>query len=196
MKLSSPVFENGQSIPALFTHDGDNISPPLHWSDAPKGTQSFAMIVEDPDAPSGVFTHWVIYNLPPVMQALDREVPEGGRYGSQAFQGMNDFHRIGYGGPQPPQGEHRYFFTLYALDTVLNLQQGVSKNKLLKAMEGHILDKAELMGRYEKQDQPDIARELAEEREHEDAYDLSVHDNKLQPEDGRYDQSDELLRNE
>lgn len=196
MKLHSPVFENGRHIPALFTHDGDNISPPLHWSGAPEDTQSFALIVDDPDAPSGIFTHWVIYNLPAAMQALDREVPEGGRYGSQALQGRNDFDGIGYGGPKPPYGEHRYVFTLYALDTVLDLQQGISKDQLLEAMEGHILDKAQLVGLYAKQDSPDVAKELAEDREHEDAYDMSVHEDKLQPEDGRYDQSDELLRNE
>lgn len=194
MKLTSPVFENGQSIPAIYSRDGDNISPPLHWTDAPSSTKSFALIVDDPDAPSGVFTHWVIFNLPGQMQALDREVPEGGHYGSEAIQGRNDYGGIGYGGPQPPSGEHRYFFKLYALDKKLELAEGCSKEDVLNAMSGHVLDQAELMGLYAFQKGPEMERELREGRAHEDAYDLAARKNQFQDESDEYDQSDEAIQ--
>lgn len=195
MRLQSPAFNDGAVIPALFTHDGDNISPPLHWSDAPGGTASFAIIMEDPDAPSGPFTHWVIYNLPSLMQALDREVPEGGRYGSQAFQGINDFGDMGYGGPRPPHGaEHRYIFNLYALDDLVPLEQGALKDTLVKAMEGHVLAQTRLTGLYATHSKADIDKELSEDHEFEDAYDLVARRDITQPEDGRYDQSDEPRR--
>ncbi len=184
MKLYSPVFENTQTIPAIFTCDGENISPPLHWSDVPDATQSLALILEDPDAPSGVFTHWIIFDIPAIMQGLDREVPEGGHYGDQARQGMNDFNNMGYGGPCPPQGEHRYIFTLYALDTLLNLEEGITKETLLEAMEGHILEQAELTGLYAKHEENDVIleHELSIERSEEDAYDRAVHYDEKQPE--------------
>ena len=184
MELHSPAFENAQPIPALFTHDGENISPPLHWSNVPEDTQSLALIVEDPDAPSGVFTHWVIYNLPPMMQGLDREVPEGGHYGDQAQQGINDFHTMGYGGPRPPSGEHRYIFRLFALDKMLRLDSEVTKEILLQAIEGHVLAEATLTGLYAKHERGDVAleHELSAERSQEDAYDRSVHYDEKQPE--------------
>ena len=187
MKLHSPVFKNMQAIPAIFTCDGENISPPLDWDNVPAEAASLALILEDPDAPSGVFTHWIIFNIPAKMQGLDREVPEGGHYGDQACQGMNDFSNMGYGGPCPPQGEHRYIFTLYALDTVLDLEEGMTKENLLQAMEGHILAQAELTGLYAHHDANDVTleHELNVERSEEDAYDRAVHYDEKQPEAGR-----------
>jgi Raf kinase inhibitor-like YbhB/YbcL family protein len=182
MKLNSPAFHDGENIPALFTQDGDNISPPLQWSNAPELTASFALVLEDPDAPGGVFTHWVLYNLPNVMRGIDREVPVGGHYGTQALQGINSFGEMGYGGPKPPSGEHRYVFTLYALDLVLDLEEGATKEDLFRAMDGHIIDQAELTGLYAKHEAVDVSKQLSEERSEEDAYDLSVHYDKTQPE--------------
>ncbi|MDB5490725.1 MAG: putative phospholipid-binding protein [Micavibrio sp.] len=182
MKLKSPAFRDSEDIPALFTHDGDNISPPLQWSGAPSDTASFALILQDPDAPNGVFTHWILYNIPNIMRGLDREVAVGGHYGTHALQGTNSFGTIGYGGPKPPSGEHRYIFTLYALDIVLDLEEGALKEDLLGAMSGHILDQAKLTGLYAKHDALDVSKELSEERSEEDAYDLSVHYDETQPE--------------
>lgn len=177
MQLHSPAFANNESIPVLFTGDGDNISPPLQWGGAPDGVVSYALIVEDPDAPSGVFTHWLIWNIPAIMTGLDREVPEGSHYGAQALQGMNDFGKIGYGGPKPPSGEHRYFFRIYALDSILELPAGASKDDLLDAMKGRILSQGELMGRYAVHDPLLAEHELKQAREAEDAYDRAAHYN-------------------
>lgn len=184
MKLYSPVFENAQPIPALFTCEGENISPPLHWRDIPDNSKSLAVMMEDRDTDGAPFTHWIIYNIPPKMQGLDREVPEGGHYGDQARQGLNDAQRMGYGGPCPPQDRHHYVFTLYALDRVLELDQAANKDTLLKAMEGCILAQAELTGIYEKHEPGDVAleHELNAERQAEDAYDRSAHYNEKQAE--------------
>jgi len=146
LELTSAVFGHGEAIPRKYTCDGEDISPPLQWSDPPPGTQSFALIVDDPDAPIGTWVHWVLYNLPAEVTALpeavplDAELPDGSRHG------QNSWRRLGYGGPCPPRGTHRYFFKLYALDTVLDLAAGASKKQLLRAMERHILAQAELMG--------------------------------------------------
>ena len=182
MKLRSPAFRDSEDIPALFTQDGDNISPPLHWMDAPQRTASFALILQDPDAPGGVFTHWVLYNIPNIMRGLDRDVAVGGHYGTQALQGINSFGDLGYGGPKPPSGEHRYIFTIYALDIVLDLEEGATKEELIQAMTGHIVDQAKLTGLYAKHDAVDVSKELLEERSEEDAYDLAVHYDETQPE--------------
>ncbi|NOX87639.1 MAG: YbhB/YbcL family Raf kinase inhibitor-like protein [Calditrichaeota bacterium] len=148
MKLTSSVFEEGSMIPSKYTCDGADVSPPLAWSDVPDKTKSFALISDDPDAPMGTWVHWVIYNIPDSVRQLPEGVPADEKLKNGAVQGTNDFRRIGYGGPCPPSGVHRYYFKLYALDTMLNLKPGATKAELLKAMEGHILGKTELMGKY------------------------------------------------
>ena len=147
--ISSPSFSQGSEIPRKFTCDGADVSPELTWTGPPAGTQSFALIADDPDAPVGTWTHWVLYDLPAPTATLAEgvskvdEVPTGGR------QGRNDFRKIGYGGPCPPPGKpHRYFFKLYALDRMLNLKPGSSKQDVEQAMQNHILGKAEVMGTY------------------------------------------------
>ena len=151
MKLSSTAFEDGQPIPRKHTCDGADVSPPLAWTQAPAGTRSFALICDDPDAPVGTWVHWVIYALPaaatdlPEMVLAADTLPGGGR------QGLNDFRRVGYGGPCPPPGPaHRYIFKLYALDAELPLAPRASKGSLLQAMAGHILAETELMGTYQR----------------------------------------------
>lgn len=151
MKLTSITFEEEKAIPTRYTGDGADISPPLQWSGAPDETKSFALICDDPDAPMGTWVHWVIHGLPAAAAGLPEGVvaveslPDGGS------QGLNDFHRIGYGGPLPPPGRpHRYFFKLYALDAGLPLKPRATKAELLRAMEGHILAQAQLMGIYQR----------------------------------------------
>jgi len=147
-ELASSAFAAGESIPRKYTCDGEDISPPLEWKDPPEGTQSFALLADDPDAPIGTWVHWVLYNLPAEARGLpealpaDAELPDGSRHGK------NGWRRLGYGGPCPPRGPHRYFFRLYTLDTVLELTAGVGKKRLLRALEGHVLAHAELMGVY------------------------------------------------
>ncbi len=147
--LSTTSFPADGEIPKKFTCDAADTSPQLSWTDAPAGTQSFALISDDPDAPVGTWVHWVLFDLPPQTQELPEgvakvdELPTGGR------QGRNDFRKIGYSGPCPPPGKpHRYFFKLYALDKVLGLKPDVSKQEVEQAMQGHILGKAEIMGKY------------------------------------------------
>lgn len=147
-EMTSAAFASGQAIPQAYTCDGEDISPPLEWGDPPAGTQSFAMICDDPDAPGGTWVHWVLYNLPDHTRSLPEgllphaELSGGGRHGE------NSWGRLGYGGPCPPSGTHRYFFTLYALDQVLELPTGATKEQVLRAMEGHVMAEAELMGIY------------------------------------------------
>lgn len=149
MHLESPAFQAGQSIPKEFTCEGADHSPVLHWSNTPENTRSFALIVDDPDAPSGTWVHWVVYNLPATTQSLPQGVTKSEKLQGGGVQGMNDFKRIGYGGPCPPPGKpHRYFFKLYALDTELNLKPGAKKAEVEQAMRGHILANAELIGTY------------------------------------------------
>jgi len=148
-ELASTAFTNGGTIPKKFTCDGPDVSPPIKWTQSVAGTQSFALIMDDPDAPAGTWVHWVLYNLP----ADAREIPEGAHKQEQlangAMQGRNDFRRIGYGGPCPPPGTpHRYFFRLYTLDAKLTLKAGATRAELESAMKGHILVQTELMGRY------------------------------------------------
>ena len=148
-KIASTAFDDGGMIPRKFTCDGPDASPPLRWTSMFAATQSFALIVDDPDAPVGTWVHWVLYNIP----ANTSELPEGMEKQEQlangAMQGRNDFRRIGYGGPCPPSGKpHRYYFKLYALDTTLALKPGATKSELERAMKSHILGEAELMGRY------------------------------------------------
>ncbi len=148
MELQSAVFAAGGEIPKKYTCQGQDVSPPLSWNAVPEKTQSFALICDDPDAPMGVWVHWVIFNLPAEARELAENVPTQKILPNGAKQGSNDFRKIGYGGPCPPSGEHRYYFKLYALNTKLNLDAGVKKTELLQAMAGHILDECQLMGKY------------------------------------------------
>ena len=144
MKFSSPEFERDGHIPKKFTCQGDDISPALIIEDIPDEAKTFALIVEDPDAPMGTWVHWVVYNIPATMSQIKEDSIPG-------IQVMNNFGRVEYGGPCPPSGTHRYFFKVYALDAELRLKENSRKKDLEKAMEGHILDKAELIGLYKKQ---------------------------------------------
>jgi len=147
--LESPAFKDDGRIPEKYTCDGLDISPPLRWSGQPPETKSFAIIVEDPDAPGGIFTHWIIYNIPADVNQLDEGMESAEVLPGGIMQGLNDFGRLGYGGPCPPPGEpHRYVFRIYALDTMLELNQAASKDELLKLMKDHILAEATLTGIY------------------------------------------------
>ncbi|MBI4458530.1 MAG: YbhB/YbcL family Raf kinase inhibitor-like protein [Acidobacteria bacterium] len=149
--LSSSVFEANGLIPKKFTCDGADASPPLAWSDPPPGTQSFGLIADDPDAPAGTWVHWVVYDVPAGVTALPEGVPKEKELSGGGCQGRNDFQKIGYGGPCPPRGSaHRYYFKLYALDRKVALQPGASKADLERALKGHILAEAQLMGRYQR----------------------------------------------
>lgn len=147
-RLRSPSFQADGDIPARFTCSGNDLSPALNWTDPPAGARSLVLIVDDPDAPGGVFTHWALYDLPPRTHQLPEGVPgtadpDGGR------QGRNDFGKVGYSGPCPPPGNpHRYFFRLYALDRKLNLRAGASKSDVEHGLKGHVLAQAELTGRF------------------------------------------------
>lgn len=148
MSMTSPAFAAGESIPQEYTCDGDNTSPALQWEQPPAGTQSLALIVDDPDAPSGTFVHWVYYNLPPTARGLPENVPADENPPTGGTQGKNGAGTTGYTGPCPPSGTHRYFFHLYALDTKFGAAPGLTQEQLLQAMQGHILAQAELMGLY------------------------------------------------
>lgn len=148
LEIKSTAFEDGAMIPKKYTADGANVSPPLSWSSAPEGTKTFALICEDPDAPGGIFTHWIIFNIPSNTSKLPEGVPNQKALENGAKQGTNDFNKIGYSGPSPPSGTHRFYFKIYALDTELNLAAEVKREEFLKAMEGHILAEGQLMGKY------------------------------------------------
>lgn len=154
LTLTSSAFISGQLIPSIYTCDGSDMSPPLAWSDVPPQTKSLALIADDPDAPDPAapqrtWVHWVLYNIPSDAAGL----AEGARHGDMpagTHEGTNDWKRTGYGGPCPPVGKHRYFFKLYALDTVLPDLGKPSKASLEKAMQGHVIDKTELIGLYQR----------------------------------------------
>ncbi len=148
--LASAAFAQGEAIPARYSCDGENVSPSLAWTDPPAGTKSFALIMDDPDAPLDTWTHWVIYNIPTAALGLPESIPAGDQLPDGSLHGMNSWKETGYGGPCPPSGTHRYFFKLYALDTVLDLEAGVTAQELIRAMEGHLLGQTELMGVYSK----------------------------------------------
>jgi Raf kinase inhibitor-like YbhB/YbcL family protein len=142
MKITSSAFQEGASIPSKFSCDGANTSPPLQIAEVPSGAKSFALIVDDPDAPSGLFTHWTVWNISPQINAIaEGSAPKG-------VQGTNDFGKSGYGGPCPPSGTHRYYFKIFALDRELDLPFGAKRGQLDEAMKGHIVAQGELMGRY------------------------------------------------
>ena len=150
MEIKSSAFKHNEIIPSNYTCDGGNISPPLLWNEIPENTKSLALIADDPDAPVGTWTHWVIYNMPPTSKGLQEGVLPVQSFSHDTKQGINDFQQIGYGGPCPPSGIHRYFFKLYALNTKLNLESGATKEQLLMAMKGHILAQGETVGKYRK----------------------------------------------
>jgi Raf kinase inhibitor-like YbhB/YbcL family protein len=143
ISITSTAFTEAGQIPRLYTCDDQNVSPPLAWSGVPTGTVSLALIMDDPDAPSGTFVHWVLFNLPQGLSGLDQGKNGGG------IEGINDFRKIGYSGPCPPRGSnHRYYVKLYALDISLDLKSGSSKSQVESAMRGHILAQGQLMGKY------------------------------------------------
>ncbi len=148
ISISAEAFKNGEAIPAEYTCDGKDISPALSWEGIPASAKSIALIMDDPDAPMGTFVHWVIFNIPASAQKLAKGIPEDKTLGDGSRQGTNDFRSIGYGGPCPPGGTHRYYFKIYALDTMLNLPAGATKADVEKAMKGHVLAQGELMGKY------------------------------------------------
>ena len=147
MKIISNAFENEKVIPPKYTCDGSDISPLLLWDDVPGNTKSFVLIVDDPDAPHGTWDHWILFNIPNNVRKLSENIsalPEGTR------EGKNSWDKTGYGGPCPPSGVHRYFFKLYALDSVLTLNNGANKTEILDAMKNHIIGEASLLGKYER----------------------------------------------
>jgi len=150
-KVSTTAFQPGGDIPSKYTCTGPDVSPALSWSDPPAGTQSFALIADDPDAPVGTWVHWVAYDLPASTRQLPEGVPKTGAVPGGGVQGLNDFGKTGYGGPCPPPGKaHRYYFKLYALDSKLDLKPGATKKAVEQAMQGHILAQAEVMGRFKR----------------------------------------------
>jgi Raf kinase inhibitor-like YbhB/YbcL family protein len=148
MSLTSTAFENGGAIPAKYSKEGGNISPPLSWSGVPDGARQLALIMDDPDAPSGIFVHWLLYNVPPgagkIAEGFSTQALTNG-----ARQGRNGFGEVGYGGPRPPSGTHRYYLHLYAVDTDIELPSGATRAELDRALRGHVLQEAQLMGRYQ-----------------------------------------------
>jgi Raf kinase inhibitor-like YbhB/YbcL family protein len=147
-QLQSNSFTEGAAIPKRFTCDGQGVSPALSWSGAPTGTKSLALIMDDPDAPSGTFTHWVLYNMPSALASLGEAVAATQQVPGVGTQGLNSARRTGYTPPCPPSGTHRYFFKLYALDSDLQLKPGLSARDLLASIQSHVLAQAQLMGRY------------------------------------------------
>src|SRR5438132_168802 len=147
IKVSSTAFKEGEPIPPQHTCDGVNISPSLEWTPTP-GAKTLAIVCDDPDAPAGAFTHWLVYNLPGATMGLIENMPAQEKVAGGGIQGTNDFGKIGYGGPCPPRGTHRYFFKVYALDSELPLKPAATKDQLMKAMEGHVIAQGQLIGTY------------------------------------------------
>ena len=151
LEIKSSAFKNGGPIPPKYTCKGRDVSPPLSWSGIPEGAKSIALICDDPDAPAMTWVHWVIYNIPADQKGLKEGTPKDPEQINGTLQGVTDFRRIGYGGPcPPPGGPHRYYFKLYALDAVLDLKAGATKEALLEAMESHILEETQLMGTFKR----------------------------------------------
>jgi Raf kinase inhibitor-like YbhB/YbcL family protein len=149
MTVTSPAFTNGGAIPVKYTCDGEDISPALSWSGAPSGTLSSAIVMDDPDAPGGTFTHWLVYDIPAVIHGLPEAAPAMPEFETGMKQGNNGFGKTGYGGPCPPKGSsHHYVFTVYALDITIDLPAGASKSQVLAAIEGHILGRGQLTGTF------------------------------------------------
>lgn len=150
IQITSDAFQNGSPIPLDYTCDGEDRSPSLKWSNVPAGTQSLAILADDPDAPAGDWVHWVLYNLPPKVTELPAGIAASELLAKGCVLGKTDFGSVGYGGPCPPRGVHRYFFKIYALDQKLSLETGKTKSELLQAMKGHVLAEGQLMGTYER----------------------------------------------
>jgi Raf kinase inhibitor-like YbhB/YbcL family protein len=151
MQLTSTAFSEGEPIPAKYTCDGKDVSPPLKLADVPPGAKSLVLVADDPDAPVGTWVHWVLFDLPPATTELPEDLPKTQYLPGGAKQGLNDFKRLGYGGPCPPPGKpHRYFFRAYALDVQLGLNPGISRKEIDRAMEKHILAQGQLMGIYKR----------------------------------------------
>jgi Raf kinase inhibitor-like YbhB/YbcL family protein len=149
--LTSTAFEEGQHIPLDYTADGKNLSPPMKWADPPAGTRSYALVCEDLDSPSGLYTHWLVYNLPPESRELSEGIKHAEGFANGTLQGINDFGKVGWNGPAPPKGEsHRYDFVLYALNRTLPLAASARRNELLQALQGHILAESRLTAHYGK----------------------------------------------
>lgn len=143
MKITSSAFQPGGDIPPKFSRDGGNTNPPLHIEGTPENAKSLVLVMDDPDAPVGLFTHWLVWNIDPQTTGIaEHSVPEG------AVEGTNDYPTAGYGGPQPPSGTHRYYFKFFALDKTLDLRAGAKRSELEQAMKGHVIAQGELMGRY------------------------------------------------
>jgi Raf kinase inhibitor-like YbhB/YbcL family protein len=147
-ELTSAAFSQGESIPVQYSCKGEDISPPLVWGDPPEGTLSFALIMDDPDAPVGTWDHWILFNIPANTRGLEEDLPITGNNQGTISAGANSWGRSDYGGPCPPSGTHRYFFKLYALDITLSMDKTPDKGQLLADMEGHILAQTELMGTF------------------------------------------------
>jgi hypothetical protein len=151
LTLTSTAFTQGNPIPAKYTCSGENISPPLAWGDPPAGTQTFALIMDDPDAPAGTWVHWIVYYLPAGVRSLPEDFKNGTKFDDvAALFGKNSWGKTAYGGPCPPSGTHRYFFRLYALDNVPAFPKEPTQKQVLAAIEGHLLGYGELMGTYRK----------------------------------------------
>jgi len=148
IKVTSVAFQQGQPIPRQYTCAGVNVSPPLEWSGVPKTAKTIAIVADDPDAPGGTWVHWVLYNVPADNIGFVENVPVSETLKAGGFQGKNDFGKVGYGGPCPPSGTHRYFFKLYAVDAELPLKAGATRAELEQAMQGHVVAQAQLMGTY------------------------------------------------
>lgn len=148
MTIMSPAFLYGGMIPAKYTADGADTSPPLYLCDVPSAARTLALVCDDPDAPGGTWIHWVLFNIPPNTREIRERIPTDARLADGSRQGVNDFGSLGYGGPAPPSGTHRYVFSLYALDCVLDLQPGCRKRDLVTALQGHILAEAQCVGQY------------------------------------------------
>ena len=148
LDIKSTAFGEGDSIPKQYTCDGADVSPQLSWSQPPEGTGSMVLICDDPDAPMGTWVHWVLYGLSPDTLEISENIPDDREVLGGAKHGVNDFHKYGYGGPCPPGGTHRYFFKLYAVNTVVDLDPGATKDEVLDAIKGHVLAQGQLMGRY------------------------------------------------
>ena len=146
--VTSPAFASMQTIPQKYTCDGEDLSPPLSWTNVPKNAHSIVLICDDPDAPAGDWVHWVCYDIPAAVDSLPEAIPYGDTLACGGKQGTSDFRKIGYGGPCHPGGTHRYFFKVYALDVMLNLPSGKTKKEIVKAIKGHVVASGELVGTY------------------------------------------------
>ncbi|MGC8764821.1 MAG: YbhB/YbcL family Raf kinase inhibitor-like protein [Brevinematia bacterium] len=148
IKLKSPSFKNGDMMPSKYAYDRENLSPPLEWENIPSNAKSIAIICDDPDAPVGNWVHWIIFNIPATKKGLAENISKNPELPDGSRQGRNDYGKIGYDGPCPPYGTHRYVFKIFALDTMLDLKAGCSRGEIINAMKNHILDKGELTGLY------------------------------------------------